>query len=149
MSEKSKISANEVPSTSQATTSAESVDRPKSAGSLDRFCGASRQIPKVDRLLFSWLADATLPYNFVENVQFRLFVETINQLPHKYALPNEGKLRMSTAPRLFEALEWKVKQILKNEVQFYCFDTDLWTSPAHHSYLSFVIHFIDTSWCRK
>lgn len=116
---------------------------------LDRFFGPARQVPAIDRLIFSWLADATLPYAILDNEQFRRLIEAVNVLPYKYALPHEGKIRLSVGPNTKNALEWKLKKIIQNEVEYYCFDTDMWTSPAHHSYLSFIIHFIDSKWNRK
>jgi len=139
-------------SPSTASTSSSQVSRqrqPSGQTSMDRFCGPLRQAPHVDRLIFSWLADATLPYKTVDNPQFRLLIDTLTQLPYKYILPHEGKIRLSVGPKVIEALEWKIRQIMLNDVDFYCFDTDIWISSTQNSYLSFVVHFIDSKWSRK
>uniref|UniRef100_A0A915I7C1 Uncharacterized protein n=1 Tax=Romanomermis culicivorax TaxID=13658 RepID=A0A915I7C1_ROMCU len=70
-----------------------------SQSSLDRFCGPSRQMPSIDQLMFSWLADATLPYLTIDNPRFRVLIEAVNAVTYKHAIPQEGKMRLAVGPK--------------------------------------------------
>uniref|UniRef100_A0A915JY52 Uncharacterized protein n=1 Tax=Romanomermis culicivorax TaxID=13658 RepID=A0A915JY52_ROMCU len=82
---------------------------------IQKLCGPARQVPQVNRLIVTWLADAMLPATTIGNPYFRSLIETVNNLPYKYALPHEGKIWLSVGPKVIEAVEWKICQILDDE----------------------------------
>jgi len=119
-------------------------------GPMDYFCGFAKNSPEADCLLVNWLCTATLPYKTVDNEHFRKFINFINaNIQYKYEIPHEGKLRKVIIPEIYDAVKWKISLLLSEELSSFCFDTDFWSSITQQSYLSFVIHFIDSNWQRK
>ena len=103
---------------------------------------------KSNSLLINWIADGLLPYTTVENEQFLRWTSHINRKIH---VVSEKVIRTKLLPELDVKVQYEVKRILTDVIHGtqHAITTDIWSSPARESFISYTAHFISKDWTRK
>ena len=89
-------------------------------------------------LLLSFIT-GNLPFRFLENKYFQQFISLING---SYKLPNRNDLSNSILNRVYEKVETRVSNDLKNAIAV-TITTDCWTSVQDFSYMGITCHHIN------
>ncbi|XP_012575118.1 zinc finger BED domain-containing protein RICESLEEPER 2-like [Cicer arietinum] len=92
--------------------------------------------------LVKMFVGAELPFQFVENVFFRNFV---NVLQPQFDIPPRCTLRRAICS-LFHAERESLKILISKHRGRVCLTTDTWTSIQNLSYMNLTAHFIDKKW---
>ena len=124
------------PSNHQLTIE-EVVDRRK------RYDAGSRRAKELDHAIAFFLAKDMQPFHTVEKQGFQKMVSVFD---FKYILPSTNYFSEKEIPRMYSELRDNIVNPAVTRASFYAVTTDLWTSCARHSFISFTIHFIDDKW---
>ena len=73
------------------------------------------------------------------------FQRLVKALDNRYQLPSRSYFSKNAIPSLYTATVNKVKEELSS-VQYFASTTDIWSSHGMIPYLSYTVHFIDSSW---
>lgn len=112
---------------------------------LEKYKSGHLKQKELNYLLGEWLADAMLPFNTVNNLRFRAFMEVAHS---KYNLPKEKYFRTVVIPDIYKRVKSAISKILES-VAVFTATSDMWSSSSNQSYVSLTIHFIDANWQRK
>lgn len=92
----------------------------------------------LDRALTLFVAGGLHPFTIVEEPQF---IKLLYEANPRYLVPSKTTLRNKLIGDMYNKMEIKLKEILKN-VDFVSLTADHWTSKATESYMTVTCHFI-------
>ena len=84
-----------------------------------------------------------VPVYTVDKAGFR---DMITAIEPRYQLPHKDYFSRIAIPALYEDTRQNVLPTLKDEANYYSGTADLWSSCTSDPYLSFTVHYVDTSW---
>jgi hypothetical protein len=96
---------------------------------------------KFSTLLIEWICKSLRPISVVEDGGFKELLNYVNSLGTSISIPS----RNTVAQKLTESankLRIKLKEILKEECSYYCATTDIWSSRALDSFMSYTLHYL-------
>ena len=70
----------------------------------------------------------------------------LKQFEPRYIPPDRKTVSNKYLPEMFQTEKDRVQKLLESAIFFAC-TTDLWTSRAHHAYISLTVHYIDGDYC--
>lgn len=101
------------------------------------------QAKELNHAVAYFLAKDMQPLYTVEKPGFQKMIAKLNP---RYKLPSRKHFSHQEIPRLYNQVKETVVNPKLSQIDFFCATTDLWTSRATHPYLSYTVHFIDSSW---
>lgn len=110
---------------------------------------ASRVDQKMgEALLVSWISTDLRSFKLIEDEGFKRFCEFLNSLDSKFKLIDRIKLAKQMHV-LSTAVKAKVKSVMKEDMEYFCVTTDIWTSRTVESFMALTVHYLDSSFCMK
>ena len=95
---------------------------------------------KLNKYLCMALLSGSVSWNFLDNVQFGIFVEHLSN--HMYKLPSRTYMTTCIVPAVYQACKDAVRAILQNKKNI-SFTTDAWRSINKDSYITITAHVLD------
>ena len=97
---------------------------------------------KLNKYLCMALLSGSVSWNFLDNVQFGIFVEYLSN--HMYKLPSRTYMTTCIVPAVYQACKDAVRAILQNKKNI-SFTTDAWRSINKDSYITITAHVLDNN----
>ena len=97
---------------------------------------------KLTESLCYFLAKDTQPFDTVNGAGFQ-------KLVHRYKLTDRKTISTMYMPRIYKSKREVIQQELRNSCKEFSFTTDMWSSRATHSYVSFTLHYINEDYQLK
>ena len=97
---------------------------------------------EITRAIGRMLVSDYLPYDFVEGQGFQALIKLV--VP-QYHIPSRTTFSRSIVPTMYKNLKREMIDRITTEfvgMPFYCFSTDIWSSRALDSYISFVLIYL-------
>ena len=101
-----------------------------------------------DALLVKWTSKCLRPFKIVEDSGFKEFCAFLNQLRSRYELPSRNKHRYQMM-KLAECVMNKVKEGIKEELEYYSITTDIWSSRVMQSFMAVTLHYLTEAFDMK
>ena len=83
------------------------------------------------------------PIDTINDTGFR---KMLKQFEPRYIPPDRKTVSNKYLPEMLQMEKNRVQKLLESALFFAC-TTDLWTSRAHHAYISVTVHYIDGDFC--
>ena len=103
----------------------------------------SQRVQELNDPVARFLAQNMQPFYTVDKPGFK---QMVRMLDPKYSLPSQKYCSDTEIPRLYSELKEGIVKPAVQSADYFTAATDLWTSSAKHSYLSFTVHFIASDW---
>ncbi|CAF0782236.1 unnamed protein product [Brachionus calyciflorus] len=100
---------------------------------------------QIELNLLKFFISSSLPFEMVENLQFKIFIESLNS---NYDLPNKYELIKRILNFEYENTLSRIQNELAS-AEFISISYDFWSSNQSLSYLDITAHFIDSDFNRK
>ena len=108
-----------------------------------KYSSSSAQAKELNRAVTYFLAKDGVPLSTVDKPGFRNMVTKLNL---RYQLPSRRHFSDHEIPQLYAHVRDNVVMPVLREAECFSATTDLWTSAARESYMTFTVHFIDQNW---
>jgi hypothetical protein len=92
-------------------------------------------------IVASWCWGSYRPFSVVEDDGFRQLIGHVNAMSSKVKIPGRTAVALKTE-ECAATLRVHLKKVMREEVDFYCATTDIWTSCATDAFLSFTVHYL-------
>nr|XP_009858708.1 zinc finger BED domain-containing protein 4-like [Ciona intestinalis] len=135
----------DVAGSSQKPTETESVPKKRQAtlkevvAKKQCFDASHPTAAAITNALAEMIAVDFLPLSIVECVGFK---RLINTLQPRYSIPSRKYLTTNKLPSIYNNVQKKIKEMLKNSASLIYGTTDIWTSRQQVSYASLTGHFV-------
>ena len=90
-----------------------------------------------------FIAKDMQPIDTINDTGFR---KMLKQFEPRYIPPDRKTVSNKYLPEMLQTEKNRVQKLLESALFFAC-TTDLWTSRAHHAYISVTVHYIDGDFC--
>ena len=101
---------------------------------------------KLTESLCYFLAKDTQPFDTVNGAGFQ---KLVHDLEPRYKLPDRKTISTTYMPQIYKSKKEAIQLELHTSCKEFSFTTDMWSSRATHSYVSFTLHYINEDYQLK